>query len=82
MDPERRQVIKNKILAVGKMSTMFKLLRQESEAIHELKLLSGKNQLPAGMLSSGTEGLKTAITGFEEAKKRDSMNERMPPAQQ
>eukprot|EP00835_Amoeboradix_gromovi_P003428 NODE_226_length_13883_cov_0.528729.p2 type:complete len:486 gc:universal NODE_226_length_13883_cov_0.528729:217-1674(+) len=82
MDPERKQVIKNKILAIGKMSKMFNLLRQESEAIHELKVLSGKNQLPAGLLSSGTEGLKTAITGFEEAKSRDLMNERMPPTQE
>ncbi|WVQ98222.1 serine/threonine-protein phosphatase 2B catalytic subunit A1 [Kwoniella sp. CBS 9459] len=76
---ERRQVIKNKILAVGRMSRVFALLREESERVSELKSISGSNALPAGMLASGAEGIKEAIQGFEDARKSDIENERLPP---
>jgi serine/threonine-protein phosphatase 2B catalytic subunit len=64
---ERRQVIKNKILAVGRMSRVFSLLREESERVSELKSLTGSNQLPSGMLANGAEGIKEAIQGFDDA---------------
>jgi serine/threonine-protein phosphatase 2B catalytic subunit len=64
---ERRKVIRNKILAVGRMSRVFSLLREESERISELKSVSGTNRLPAGSLASGVEGIKLAITSFEDA---------------
>jgi hypothetical protein len=35
--------------------------------VSELKSLSGTNQLPAGMLASGAEGIKEAIQGFDDA---------------
>ncbi|WWC86736.1 serine/threonine-protein phosphatase 2B catalytic subunit A1 [Kwoniella dendrophila CBS 6074] len=76
---ERRQIIKNKILAVGRMSRVFALLREESERVSELKSISGSNTLPAGMLASGAEGIKEAIQGFEDARKSDIENERLPP---
>ncbi|ODN79501.1 serine/threonine-protein phosphatase 2B catalytic subunit A1 [Cryptococcus amylolentus CBS 6039] len=83
LDPEsaaeRRQIIKNKILAVGRMSRVFSLLREESERVSELKSISGSNTLPAGMLASGAEGIKEAIQGFEDARKSDIENERLPP---
>jgi serine/threonine-protein phosphatase 2B catalytic subunit len=64
---ERRKVIKNKILAVGRMSRVFALLREESEKVSELKSVSGSNRLPYGTLALGAEGIKDAITGFEDA---------------
>jgi len=76
---ERRQIIKNKILAVGRMSRVFSLLREESERVSELKSISGSNQLPAGLLASGAEGIKEAIQGFDDARKSDIDNERLPP---
>lgn len=76
---ERRQIIKNKILAVGRMSRVFALLREESERVSELKSVSGSNTLPAGMLASGAEGIKEAIQGFDDARKSDIENERLPP---
>jgi len=76
---ERRRVIKNKILAVGKMSRVFALLREESEKLSELKSISGSGKLPYGMLASGTEGIKQAINTFEEARNSDIDNERLPP---
>lgn len=64
---ERRQVIKNKILAVGRMSRVFSLLREESERVSELKSLNGSQSLPAGQLASGAEGIKDGIQGFDDA---------------
>lgn len=64
---ERRKAIRNKILAVGRMSRVFSLLREESERISELKSMSGTNKLPAGSLASGVEGIKLAITNFDDA---------------
>ncbi|THG98897.1 hypothetical protein EW026_g3375 [Hermanssonia centrifuga] len=76
---ERRKVIKNKILAVGRMSRVFALLREESEKVSELKSVSGSGKLPYGTLALGAEGIKDAITGFEDARKSDIENERLPP---
>ncbi|KAJ7729937.1 Metallo-dependent phosphatase-like protein [Mycena metata] len=42
----RRKVIKNKIMAVGRMARVFALLREESENVSELKSVSGSNKLP------------------------------------
>nr|AVR59256.1 CNA2 [Ganoderma lucidum] len=76
---ERRKVIKNKILAVGRMSRVFALLREESEKVSELKSVSGSARLPYGTLASGADGIKEAISGFEDARKSDIENERLPP---
>lgn len=76
---ERRKAIRNKILAVGRMSRVFSLLREESERISELKSISGTSRLPAGSLASGVEGIKLAITNFDDARKSDIENERLPP---
>ncbi|PPQ72383.1 hypothetical protein CVT26_006743 [Gymnopilus dilepis] len=76
---ERRQVIKNKIMAVGRMARVFALLREESEKVSELKSVSGTTKLPYGTLASGTEGIKDAIQSFEDARKSDIENERLPP---
>lgn len=43
------------------------LLREESEKVSELKSVSGSNKLPYGTLALGSEGIKEAITGFEDA---------------
>ena len=55
---QQRQVIKNKVLAVGKMARMFNLLRQEAEVITELKSKTSTGQLPKGYLALGVEGIK------------------------
>jgi len=55
---ERRQIIKNKILAIGKMSRVFSVLREESERVMELKSISPTGKLPVGTLALGAEGIK------------------------
>ncbi|RKP02427.1 hypothetical protein CXG81DRAFT_7391, partial [Caulochytrium protostelioides] len=75
----RRQVIRNKILAVGRIASVFKTLRQESESIMELKNVMGTTNLPPGTLALGAEGIRRAIATFEDAKRADRDNERLPP---
>ncbi|PUU78664.1 Metallo-dependent phosphatase-like protein [Tuber borchii] len=75
----KRRAIKNKILAIGRLSRVFQVLREESERVTELKTATG-GRLPAGTLMLGAEGIKDAITSFEEARKVDLQNERLPPS--
>ncbi|KAI6782419.1 Serine/threonine-protein phosphatase 2B catalytic subunit-like protein [Emericellopsis cladophorae] len=75
----KRKAIKNKVLAIGRMSRVFQVLREESERVTELKTVSG-GRLPAGTLMLGGEGIKDAIRTFEDARKVDLQNERLPPS--
>jgi serine/threonine-protein phosphatase 2B catalytic subunit len=83
LDPEsteyKRRAIKNKILAIGRLSRVFQVLREESERVTELKTATG-GRLPAGTLMLGAEGIKQAIHTFEDARKVDLQNERLPPS--
>ncbi|KAI9444079.1 serine/threonine protein phosphatase 2B [Lactarius indigo] len=76
---ERRRIVRNKILAVGRMARVFSVLREESERVSELKSMSGSSKLPYGTLALGAEGIKDAIKGFDDARKSDIENERLPP---
>jgi serine/threonine-protein phosphatase 2B catalytic subunit len=74
----RRDVLKNKVMAIGRLSRMFQVLRQESESVNELKAQTG-GKLPTGTLMLGSQGIRNAITTFDEAKKADQVNEQLPP---
>ncbi|KAL9931826.1 hypothetical protein V8E36_009376 [Tilletia maclaganii] len=75
---EGKVVMKNKILAVGRMGRVFVLLCEEAERVSELKLASATGKLPYGTLALGSEGIKKAITSSDEARKVDIENERLP----
>jgi serine/threonine-protein phosphatase 2B catalytic subunit len=74
---QRGEHIRKKILAMGKMAKMFKTLREENESIVMLKGLAG-GQLPIGIIQKGPDAIRSAITGFEQAKKMDISNEKRP----
>jgi serine/threonine-protein phosphatase 2B catalytic subunit len=59
----KKQIIKNKIKAVGKLSIVFNTLRSEKESIMELKSVLGVQKLPPGSLALGAEGIKEGIRG-------------------
>ena len=64
---ERRKLIKSKILAVGRMSKVFALLREESEKVSELKNVSGGTKVPPTVLANAAEEIKDSIRGFDDA---------------
>jgi len=76
---ERKRIIKSKIMAVGRVSRVFALLREESERVSELKSVAGMKELPSDTLANGAEGIKDSITNFDDARKSDIENERLPP---
>ncbi|EDO16109.1 hypothetical protein Kpol_1001p21 [Vanderwaltozyma polyspora DSM 70294] len=78
-DEHRRKALKNKILAIAKVSRMFSVLREESDKVQYLKTMNA-GVLPRGALAHGSEGLDEALTAFEMARKQDLINEKLPPS--
>ena len=90
---KRREVIKNKIRAVGKMARAFSALREESEQVLELQGLAPRGPVARGALAEERAALQ-GLDCFQEAKGAtlgcfipldhvlsglDKINERMPP---
>lgn len=78
---EKRQALRNKVLAIGRVARMYQVLREEAENVAHLKSLN-EGTLPKGSLSHGREGLEQTISDFEQARKADLVNEKLPPTRE
>jgi len=86
MTPEerenRREAVRAKIKSVGRMMRMFSTLREENEAVVQIKGLNPGGQIPRGLLMEGRGALRKEAITFTEAKKLDVVNEKMPPSRE
>lgn len=71
-------IFKKKVKAVTRMISLFRTLREEKEAIMQLKGLCPDNRVPRGLLLEGKQAIQNAIEAFESAKRWDSVNEMRP----
>lgn len=75
---EVRMRLQKKIVAIGKMAKYFNTLREESETVLQLKGLTPSGRLPPGALANGLNQTIASCSNFQDARKLDIMNERMP----
>ncbi|KAH7890234.1 Metallo-dependent phosphatase-like protein [Phlebopus sp. FC_14] len=78
---QRRQQIKNKILAVGRMQRVFQLLREEAENASELSAIPVEDRRGPDMLTAQGTQMRHYIHSFADARRSDLVNERLPTFQ-
>lgn len=74
----RREVLKQKILFVGRMSRMLKTIRNNADEIREIKAARPDHKLPVGLLVGGSEQVHELVAKFHRARIADSQNESLP----
>ena len=57
---EKKQALRNKIIAIGKMSRMFQVYEKNKKNVAHLKELN-RGSLPKGSLLHGADGLKIPL---------------------
>jgi serine/threonine-protein phosphatase 2B catalytic subunit len=54
---QRRQVLRRKVVVIGRLANCYRLLKEHPELVKQLKSLSN-GKIPAGTLSKGEKGLR------------------------
>ncbi|KAG1050110.1 hypothetical protein G6F46_010030 [Rhizopus delemar] len=67
---DRKQVIRRKVIAIGKMSRVYTVLKEHPELVNQLKALSLNGKIPIGILAQGEKGIKEAIIEYTTAKNK------------
>ena len=75
---KRKLVLRNKISAVGKMSKMMQVMRENHEVLLELKSMSPDGKLPRGALLETKQHIADASKTFGAVKALDASNEKNP----
>lgn len=57
--------LRKKIMAVGRMARVYKILREESENCVQLKSLTTDQKIPYGLLMKGKEAIKKGFNLYE-----------------
>lgn len=76
----RERVIKSKIMAVSKISKMFRTVRNDREVVDELMNVMGTRIVPHRYLTLGAQEIRDLVQTFTEARKSDCVNEMLPPS--
>jgi hypothetical protein len=58
---DRKQVIRRKVIAIGKMSRVYTVLKEHPELVNQLKALSLNGKIPIGILAQGEKGIKEGM---------------------
>ena len=74
---DKAEIIKAKIMTIGRMSRMYERLKHDKETINQLKEYN-EGLIPTGLLIKGTTAMKSALKRFDEAKAADKINEVNP----
>ncbi|KAH3746237.1 serine/threonine protein phosphatase calcineurin A [Pelomyxa schiedti] len=75
----RKAALQNKIMGVSRFMTMFQTLRNEREAVNQIKAITPSASVPKGLLLEGPHALKRALGSFKAAQEADRINEKRPP---
>jgi serine/threonine-protein phosphatase 2B catalytic subunit len=75
---EHERVMREKVLALGKIGQMYNTIRADRESLTELENVIGLETLPGDELLVGDDILRSAINTFAVARKSDIGNERLP----
>eukprot|EP00831_Metopus_contortus_P052305 TRINITY_DN43902_c0_g1_i1.p1 TRINITY_DN43902_c0_g1~~TRINITY_DN43902_c0_g1_i1.p1 ORF type:complete len:247 (+),score=33.49 TRINITY_DN43902_c0_g1_i1:436-1176(+) len=72
--PRKKEVLRNKVLAMSRMMKMYRVLTENNAVIEELKGLCPDKRIPRGLLMEGAAALRDAVGTYQRAKKWDQIN--------
>jgi len=72
LENERNDVLRAKVIAIGRMAKIYKTLRENNEILIEIKEMSSDGKIPRGLLLQGKTAMKDTFKDFLLARVLDS----------